>query len=66
MDECLERSTRYPENQVSLAVMLWLSGVVIDQTFTLGGVDVHACLLVDHCCVNAFMCVLTVLTETLL
>ena len=26
--------------QVSLAVILWLSGVVVDQAFILGGVDV--------------------------
>ena len=31
---------RYQESQLSLVVMLWLSGVVIDQTFALGGVDV--------------------------
>ena len=30
------------ENQVSLAVTLWLSGVVVDRTFTSGGVDVRA------------------------
>ena len=30
------------ENQVSLAVTLWLSGVFIDPAFTLGGVDVCA------------------------
>ena len=29
-------------NQVWLTVMLWLSGVVVDWAFTLGGVDVHA------------------------
>ena len=29
------------ENQVSVAVTLWLSGVVIDQTFTSGSVDVR-------------------------
>ena len=28
-------------NQMSLAVMLWLSGVVIDQAFISGGVDVR-------------------------
>ena len=26
---------------MSLAVMLWLSGVVVDQAFISGGVDVH-------------------------
>ena len=30
------------ENQVSLAVTLWLSGVVVDRAFTSGGVDVRA------------------------
>ena len=30
------------ENQVSLAVMLWLSGVVVNRAFTPGGVDMHA------------------------
>ena len=34
-------ATRYQENQVSLAVTLWLSGVVIDRTFTSGGVEVR-------------------------
>ena len=29
-------------NQVSLAVMLWLSGVVVDQIFILEGLDVCA------------------------
>ena len=38
----VESTTRYRESQVLLAVTLWLSGVVIDQTFTLAGVDVHA------------------------
>ena len=28
--------------QVSLAVMLWLSGVVVDWAFISGGVDVRA------------------------
>ena len=30
------------KNQVSLAVTLWLSGVVVDRAFTSGGVDVRA------------------------
>ena len=47
--------TRYRENQVSLVVTLWLSGVVVDRTFTPGGVDVCACLFVDHCCINVFI-----------
>ena len=42
----MERSCRlvyYPvESQLSLVVTVWLSGVVIDWTFTLGGVDVSA------------------------
>ena len=29
--------------------MLWLSGIVVDQMFTSGGVDVH------HHCVNVFI-----------
>ena len=29
-------------NQVSLGVMLWLSGVVVDRVFISGGVDVRA------------------------
>ena len=41
--------TRHWQSQVSLAVTLWLSGVVVNQTFTLGGVDVRACLFIDHC-----------------
>ena len=36
------------ESQVSLAVTLWLSGVVVDLTFTPGGVDVRARLFVNH------------------
>ena len=44
MDKCLEHSCRlvyYPvESQLSLVVLVWLSGVVID--WTLGGVDVSA------------------------
>ena len=39
--------------------MLWLSGVVIDRTFTSGGVDVRACLFVDHRCVNVFIRIYT-------
>ena len=38
--------------------MLWLSGVVVDVTFTSGGVDMRACLIVDHCRVNGFTHVL--------
>ena len=38
----VQPTTRYWESQVSLAVTLWLSGEVIDWTFTLGGEDVHA------------------------
>ena len=36
--------TRRWQSQVLLAVTLWLSGVVVNRTFTLGGVGVHACL----------------------
>ena len=35
-----------------------LSGVVVNQTFTSGGVDVHAHLFVDHHHVNVFIPVL--------
>ena len=38
--------------------MLWLSGVVVDRTFTTGGVDVRAHLFVDHRHVNVSICVL--------
>ena len=31
-----------------MAVTLWLSGVVVNQTFTSGGVDVRTCLFVNH------------------
>ena len=41
----VKSTTGLRESQVSLAVTLWLSGVVINQTFTSGGVDVHARLL---------------------
>ena len=34
------------------------SRLVVDWTFTSGGVDVHARLFVDHRCVNVFICVL--------
>ena len=43
MYECLECScclVYYQESQLSLVVTLWLSGIVIDQPFALGGVDV--------------------------
>ena len=57
MDERLERpsvwyTTWYQESQVSLAVTLWMSGVVVDSTFTLEGVDVLARLFTRH--VNVF------------
>ena len=45
----------YQESQLSLVVTLWLSGVVVDRTFTPGGVDVRARLFVDHRCVNVFI-----------
>ena len=37
----LALGTRYWESQLSLVVTLWLSGVVGDLTFTLGGVDMR-------------------------
>ena len=43
MDDCLKHLVYY---QISLAVTLWLSGVVVDWTFTPGGVDMHAHLFV--------------------
>ena len=39
-------------------VILWLSGVVIDQTFTLGGVDMCTHLFIDHRCINVFIHIL--------
>ena len=44
--------------QVLLVVTLWLSGIVVDQTFTLGGVDVRACLFIVHCRVDVSIRVL--------
>ena len=41
-----------------LVVTLWLSGVVVDQTFTLGGVDVRARLFIVHYQVDVSICVL--------
>lgn len=41
--------------KVSLAVTLRLSGVAVNQTCTLGGVDVYTRLFVDHHCVNVFI-----------
>ena len=57
MDKRLEHlsTTRYQKSQVTLAVTLWLSGVVIDQTFTLRGLDVCTRLFVDHRRVNVFI-----------
>ena len=40
------------------AVAVRSSFLVIDWTFTLGGVDGRACLFIDHCCVNVFIRVL--------
>ena len=40
---------------MSLVVTLWLSGVVIDWTFTSGGVDIGTHLFIDHCCVHVFI-----------
>ena len=31
-----------------------VSGVVVDQAFTLGCVDINICLFTDHCCENLF------------
>ena len=42
----VQSATKYRENQVSLAVTLWLSVVVIDRTFTSEGVDVRVCKLI--------------------
>ena len=39
------------ENQVSLAVTLWLSRVVVDRTFTSGGLDV---------CTQAYLLIIAV------
>ena len=55
MDECLELSNHlvhYLESQLLLVVTLWLSGVVIDWMFTLGGVDMRVRLFVDHHCIK--------------
>ena len=35
-----------------LYIMLWLSGAVVDQTFTQGGVDMRARLFADCQCVK--------------
>ena len=51
----------YWESQLLLVVTLGLSGVVVNRTFTLRGVDVCTRLFVDHCCVNVFICVLNFL-----
>ena len=56
MDKRLELSKHV--SQVKLTATLWLSGIVVDRTFTLGGVDMCARLFVDRCCVNAFIHVL--------
>ena len=45
------------ENQVSLAVMLWLSGVVLNRAFTSGGVDVRTetyLLIITAYCLHIF------------
>ena len=54
----VQSTTRYWESQISLAVMLWLSRVVVNRTFTSGGVNVHARLFGDHRHVNVFICML--------
>ena len=51
----VESTTRYRESQVSLAVTLWLSRVVVDWTCTSVGVDVRARLFVDRRCVNVYI-----------
>ena len=43
---------------VTLAVTLWLLGVLINWTFTSGGMDMRACLFVDCRRVNVFICML--------
>ena len=49
-----------------MAVTLWLSGIVVDRTFTLRGVDVRARLFVDRHCINVSIRVLNfVSTEKL-
>ena len=40
---------------MSLAVMLWLSGAVVDRAFTSEGVDVCVQLFIDHRCVNVLI-----------
>ena len=60
MAEHLEHSQHlvyYRERQLLLVVTLWLSGVVVDWTLTLGSVDIRAHLLVDHHCIHVFICV---------
>ena len=56
VDECLINN--HVPGEVSLVVTLWLSGVVLDRTFTSGDVDVRGCLFVDNCLVNVFIRVL--------
>ena len=43
-------TTRYGESQVSLAITLRLSGVVVDWTITSRSVDAFS--FVDHRCIN--------------
>ena len=45
---------RYQERQLSLVVMLWLSGVFVDGKSTSEGVDIRTRLLVDNRCVHVF------------
>ena len=46
----VESTTSYWESQVLLAVTLWLSGVVVDRTFTSVGVDVRVSSLCKCLC----------------
>ena len=49
--------TSYWENDVSLAVTLWLSEAVNDPQES-EGVDMHTRIVVDHYHVNVFICCL--------
>ena len=46
--QCITRYM-YRESKVALDITLWLSGVIGDRTFTLGGMDVHASLFIEYC-----------------
>ena len=40
------------------AVAVRSSRLVVNRTFTLRSVDMRAHFIVDHCCINLFICVL--------